>query len=205
MNTDTQRELEKIFMSYHRALENFKLLNIKTRTNKNINMKDLIDAIDIMNEKHPSCRWKCQNPDSRKHYILAEGFYWLLDVYYQQEKPLIDADIEFFITRIQLYEELLNVPTKDFFVDNMYVYELDEYFKRKAETIRKAILKMLKVNKTYRFIDNGKYKISKEGIKWLCKNCFKYKYLELLEKYKMELTEKYIEAGYPYDIFLFKK
>ncbi len=87
----------------------------------------------------------------------------------------------------------------------MYVYELDEYFKRKAETIRKAILKMLKVNKTYRFIDNGKYKISKEGIKWLCKNCFKYKYLELLEKYKMELTEKYIEAGYPYDIFLFNK
>ena len=117
MNTDTQRELEKIFMSYHRALENLKLLNIKTRTNKNINMKDLIDAIDIMNEKHPSCRWKCQNPDSRKHYILSEGFYWLLDVYYQQEKPLIDADIEFFITRIQLYEELLNVPTKDFFVE----------------------------------------------------------------------------------------
>ena len=141
MNTDTQRELEKIFMSYHRALENFKLLNIKTRTNKNINMKDLIDAIDIMNEKHP-CRWKCQNPDSRKHYILAEGFYWLLDVYYQQEKPLIDADIEFFITRIQLYEELLNVPTKDFFVDNMYVYELDEYFKRKAETIRKRTVEL---------------------------------------------------------------
>ena len=48
MNTDTQRELEKIFMSYHRALENLKLLNIKTRTNKNINMKDLIDAIDLL-------------------------------------------------------------------------------------------------------------------------------------------------------------
>ena len=28
MNTDTQRELEKIFMSYHRALENFKLLGV---------------------------------------------------------------------------------------------------------------------------------------------------------------------------------
>ena len=90
MNTDTEKELEKIFMSYNRVLENFKLLNIKTRTNKNINMKDLIDAIDIMNEKHPSCRWKCQNSNSRKHYILAEGFYWLLYVYYQQEKPLID-------------------------------------------------------------------------------------------------------------------
>ena len=30
---------------------------------------------------------------------------------------------------------------------------------------------------------------------------FKQKYLKLLEKYKMELTEKYIKAGYPYDIF----
>lgn len=205
MNTDTQRELDKIFMSYSRVLENLKLLEIKTKTNKEINIINLSNAIDIMHKNHQSCKWKCQNPDSRKHYILTEGFYWLLDVYYQREKPLIDADIEFFITRIQLYEELLNVPTKDFFVDNMYVCELDEYFRRKAETIRKAILKMTKVNKDYRFIDNGKYKISKEGIEWLCKNCFKHKYLELLEKYKMEQTEKYIEAGYPYDIFLFNK
>ena len=30
----------------------------------------------------------------------------------------------------------------------------------------------------------------------------KQKYLELLEEYKMELTEKYIENGYLYDNFL---
>lgn len=205
MITDTEKQLERIFMSYSRALENFKLLNIKTKTNKKMNMKDLIDAIDIMNEKHPTCRWKCKNPDSRIHYILAEGFSWLLDVYFQKEKPLVDADIEFFITRIELYKNLLNVPNKDFFLDNMYVSELDNYFNRKHETVRKAILKMVKVNDNYRFIENGKYKVSKEGIEWLCKNCFKHKYLELLEQYKMELTEKYIDAGYPYDIFLFKK
>ena len=41
----------------------------------------------------------------------------------------------------------------------------------------------------------------KEGVEWICKNVFKQKYLELLEKYKMELTEMYIEAGYPYDNF----
>ena len=39
------------------------------------------------------------------------------------------------------------------------------------------------------------------SIKWICKNVFKQKYLELLEKYKMELTELYIKAGYPYDHF----
>lgn len=205
MNTDTEKELERIFMSYNRALENLKLLDIKTKTNKEINIRDLSNAVDIMHKNHPTCRWKCQNPDSKKHYILTEGFYWLLDVYYQQEKPLVDADIEFFIARIEMYEKFLNVPTKDFFVDNIYVNELDKYFNRKPETIRKAILKMTKVNKDYRFIENGKYKVSKEGIEWLCKNRFKYKYLELLESYKMELTELYIEAGFPYDIFLFNK
>lgn len=205
MITDTNKELERIFMSYSRALENFKLLNVTTKTNKEMNMKDLIDAIDIMSKKHPTCRWKCKNPDSRKHYILAEGFYWLLEVYFQKQKPLVDADIDFFLYRIELYKNFLNVPIKDFFLENIYVCDLGKYFNRKPETIRKAILKMLKVNKDYRFIEDGKYKISAKGIEWLCKNCFKHKFLELLESYKMELTEQYIAAGFPYDIFLFSK
>ena len=53
----------------------------------------------------------------------------------------------------------------------------------------------------YKSLVNNKVVISKEGVEWICKNIFKHKYLELLEKYKMELTEKYIEAGYPYDNF----
>ena len=40
-----------------------------------------------------------------------------------------------------------------------------------------------------------------KGIELLCKEYFKQKYLEILEDYKMELTEKYIKAGYPYDLF----
>lgn len=35
-------------------------------------------------------------------------------------------------------------------------------------------------------------------------NCFKQKYLEILEKYKMELTEEYISKGYIYDNFFGK-
>lgn len=205
MNTDTKKVLEGIFMSYNKALEKLKLLNIKTKTNKEINMKNLIDAIDIMNKKHPTCRWKCQNPDSRKHYILTEGFYWLLEVYYQREKSLIDADIKYFIKRIKLYENLLKVSKKNFWTNSIKVSELSKYFNRKTNTIQKAISRMIKIDKNYRFVENGQYKVSKEGIEWLCKNCFKHKYLELLEIYKMDLTEKYIEAGFPYDIFLFKK
>ncbi len=54
----------------------------------------------------------------------------------------------------------------------------------------------------YKFLVDGKVVISSKGVEWICKNVFfKQKYLKLLEKYKMELTEKYIKAGYPYDIF----
>lgn len=46
---------------------------------------------------------------SRKYFILIEGYYWLLNVYFQKEKALIDADINFFEDRIKQYEELLKV------------------------------------------------------------------------------------------------
>ncbi len=62
---------------------------------------------------------------------------------------------------------------------------------------------MIKYNKDYMFIRENKYFVTNEGIEWLCKkNIFKQKYLEILEKYKMELTELYIKAGYPYDLFV---
>lgn len=53
----------------------------------------------------------------------------------------------------------------------------------------------------YKFLVDGKVVISSKGVEWICKNVFKQKYLELLEKKKMELTEKYIKAGYIYDHF----
>lgn len=59
-------------------------------------------------------------------------------------------------------------------------------------------------NGNYRYKKDGKYIISKLGIEWLCKNCFKQKYLELLEDYKMELTQKYMDEGYIYDNFLLR-
>lgn len=202
MVSNTERELEKIFISYDRVLYRLKILNIKTKGGKEVTHKDLRYAVNLMEKKHPTCRWKCQKAKGKKHYILIEGYYWLTYVYFQNEKSLIDMDIEFFTTRIKLYEELLQVTPKILWTNDMYVDELQSYFNRSLDpTIRRSIRKMLQFNKDYRFIENSKYKISKEGIEWLCKNCFKQKYLELLENYKMELTEKYIKAGYPYDIF----
>ncbi|HJJ05580.1 MAG TPA: hypothetical protein OIM45_07070 [Clostridiaceae bacterium] len=56
MHTDTEKELEKISMFYNRVLENLKLLNIKMKNNKEINIKDLTNTINIMNKWHPACR-----------------------------------------------------------------------------------------------------------------------------------------------------
>ena len=53
----------------------------------------------------------------------------------------------------------------------------------------------------YKSYTDEKVVISCKVVEWICKNVFKQKYLELLEKYKMELTELYIKAGYPYDHF----
>lgn len=202
MNTDSIQELEKIFMSYDSILYKLKLLGIKTKGNKEIAHNDLRKAISVMIKKHPTCRWKQQKPMGKRHYILTEGFYWLLEVYFQTEKNMVDADIDYFNMRIKLYEDLLKFTPKNFWNDDMYVYELPDYFKRVPGTIKNGIIKMNKAtNNLYKYYENGKSKISKEGIEWLCKNYFKQKYLELLEDYKMDLTEKYILAGYPYDVF----
>ncbi len=53
----------------------------------------------------------------------------------------------------------------------------------------------------FKFLNYNKIIISNKGVEWICKNVFKQKYLELMERYKMELAELYIEAGYPYYVF----
>ena len=86
--------------------------------------------------------------------------------------------------------------------DDMDIKQLCKYFNRKEITIRKAINKMCDSGLSeYKSYTDEKAVISCKGVEWICKNVFKQKYLELLEKKKMELTEKYIEAGYIYDHF----
>ena len=196
-----ESKLDEIFLSYDKILYKLNIQNIKTKTGNNITHKDLRYAIQIMQRKHKNCRWKSEKIRSRNSYILIEGYYWLINVYFNNKKKLIDADIEFFKKRIQQYEELLKLESKNLFDKDMKIQELVNYFNKKYETIEKAIWKMLKIHNNYRYIESDNYIITKEGIEWLCKNCFKQNYLEILESYKMELTEKYIRAGYIYDNF----
>lgn len=203
---DSEQILDSVFLSYNKILKRLKLLGITTKHGKEVKHIDLIKAVDVMLKKHPTCRWRSEKVKSRKYFILDEGYAWLLQVYFNKEKSLIDADVEFFETRIKLYEEFLKVEHKEnWWNEDMDIKQLCKYFDRKDITVRKDIKKMCDSGfEEYKVLVNGKVMISSKGVEWICKNVFKQKYLKVLEKYKMELTEKYIEAGYPYDNFFWR-
>ena len=127
-------------------------------------------------------------------------------MYFEKEKSLIDTDVEFFETRIKLYEDFLKVEhNENWCNEDMDIKQLEKYFNRAESSIRKAIKKMCDNGfSNYKYLDNNRVIISKKGVEWICKNVFKQKYLELLEKYKMELTELYIEKAYIYDEYFGK-
>lgn len=56
---------------------------------------DLRKAVDVMIKKHPTCRWRSEKIKSKKYFILIEGYEWLKRVYFQKEKSLTDADVNF--------------------------------------------------------------------------------------------------------------
>ncbi len=203
MRMDSEQVLDSIFLSYNKILKRLHLLGITTKHGKEITHMDLRKAIDVMLKKHPTCRWRSEKIKSRKYFILIEGFAWLNQVYFQKEKSLIDADVDFFEDRIRQYEELLKIEhNENWWNEDMDIKQLCNYFNRKDITVRKAIKKMCYDGfEEYKYLIDNKVVISSKGVEWICKNVFKQKYLELLEKYKMELTELYIKAGYPYDNF----
>lgn len=159
-----------------------------------------------MLKKHPTCRWRSEKVRSRKYFILVEGYDWIKFVYFEKEKSLVDADVEFFETRIKLYEDFLKVEhNKNWWNEDMNIRQLEKNFNRTESSIRKAIKEMWDNGfSIYKYLENNRVIISRKGVEWICKNVFKQKYLEILEKYKMELTELYIKAGYPYDHFFYR-
>lgn len=102
---DSEQILDSIFLSYNKILKRLKLLGITTKHGKEVKHIDLRKAVNVMLEKHPTCRWRSEKIRNRKYFILVEGYDWIKFVYFEKEKSLIDADVEFFETRIKLYEE----------------------------------------------------------------------------------------------------
>ena len=183
----SEQALDSIFLSYNKILKRFQLLGVTTKYGKEITHEDLRKAIEVMLKKHPTCRWRSEKVKSKKYFILDEGYVWLIQVYFNKEKSLIDADVDFFEDRIRQYEELLKIQhDENWWNEDMDIKQLCNYFNRKENSVRKAIKRMWDNGfEQYKFLVDGKVVISSKGVEWICKNVFKQKYLELLEKYKM--------------------
>ena len=136
---DSERELDNIFLSYNKILKRLNSRGYKTKNGKEITHKDLRYAVDFMIKKHPTCRWRSNKVKSRKFYVIDEGYWWLVDVFFQNEKDLIDADIEFFKDRIEKYENFLKVQPKELFTNDISYSKLENFFNRKLYTIKRAI------------------------------------------------------------------
>ena len=94
-----------------------------------------------MLKKHPTCRWRSEKVRSRKYFILVEGYYWIKFVYFEKEKSLVDADVEFFETRIKVYEDFLKVEhNENWCNEDMDIKQLEKYFSRAESSIRKCVI-----------------------------------------------------------------
>ena len=87
--SNSEAELDKIFLSYNKILRRLNLLELKTKHGKEITYVDLKYAIKVMLEKHPDCRWRSKKIRSKRYYILIEGYYWLKYVYFQNENHFL--------------------------------------------------------------------------------------------------------------------
>ena len=142
MRRDSEQAFDSIFLSYNKILKRFKLIGVTTKCGKEVTHEDLRKAVDVMLKKHPICRWRSEKIRSRKYFILVEGYYWIKFVYFEKEKSLIDADVEFFETRIKVYEHFLKVGhNENWCNEDMDIKQLERYFNRAESSIRKAIKK----------------------------------------------------------------
>ena len=122
---DSEQALDNIFLSYDKILKRLQLLGITTKHGKEVKHVDLRKAVDVMLEKNPTCRWRSEKVRSRKYLIIIEGYEWIRRVYFEKEKSLIDADVEFFETRIKLYEDFLEVErNKNWWNEDMDIKQL---------------------------------------------------------------------------------
>lgn len=78
---------------------------------------------------------------------------------------MIDADIDFFETRIKQYEKFLKIYSdRKWWNEKMNIKELETYFNRGESSIRKAIRKMRREGlECYKLYENDKVIISNDG------------------------------------------
>lgn len=195
-----------MFMNYKEILSDFNNRGLTTKGSKPITHTDLRKAIQVMQQKHSLCRWRSERIKQRYYYIQYEGVLWLRNVYFNSyDMKFIDKDIKWFKNRIIWYQNQfdknnIDYPEFSFNVDTMNKIQLSRYFDKSISTIENA-LRMYEKNTSLkdRCYKDGKLQVQSSAVIWLIENQFKYKYIEILESYKMELTEIFKANGGYYD------
>ena len=210
MNMPSSEDIRKlIFMNYKEILEDFQKRKMKTKNGVEISHNDLRYAVQVMNKKHSSCRWQSEKIKKRYYYIQYEGVVWLREVYFSEyDSKLIDKDLIWFKNRIQWYQQQFDKNNIEYTkfelkINDMTKKELSIYLNKSVSTIENGLRDYEKATgENIRKYEDGELKISEFTIEWLIKNKYKNKYLQLLEDYKMLLTEIYKKNGGYYDNFL---
>ncbi len=168
----------------------------KWRVQQKFNLSDeqFENVIKKMKRRHPLESWvqkRIASNGERVVYIKLEFVEWLSEVYFNENKFYLDADIDFFKKQITRLENELNINHHEFEYQDISLYDLRNYFNRSKNAIGVAINRMEKRNNTsYKYIKDGKVMISKEGVKWLTENYFRKAYLKDLELYKLNLQKQ---------------
>ncbi len=211
MNSEELRKL--VFMNYEEIVEELAKQNIKTKNGKTITHHELRQAISIMQKKHSLCRWRSEKVRKNYYYIQYEGYLWLKDVYFKNyETKFIDKDIGWFKTRIEFYKNNLEknkieFPKFNFNIAKMNVNETSHFFNKSNSTIKKTLIEYEKnISTEYKrqYNKDGLLILDEEILKWMIEEKFKQKYLELLERYKMQLTEIFKNNGGLYDNYFYR-
>ena len=64
MYVNSEQALNSVFLSYDKILKKLHLLGLITKHGKEIAELDLRKAIDVMLEKHPTCRWRSEKVEN---------------------------------------------------------------------------------------------------------------------------------------------
>lgn len=168
----------------------------KWRVQKDLNLTEvqLEKIIHRMIKRHPLENWvitRRANNGEKVVYLKLEFVNWLKEVYFNKEKYYLDLDIDFFERQILRLEEELNISHFNFDYPNQSLKDLRSYFNKSKNVIGVAVNKMNKqTNSSYKYIEDGKVMISKEGVKWLAEKYFRRAYLKDIENYKLELQKR---------------
>ena len=120
MAWDSERELEKIFLSHNKILRNFKILEIRTRNGKEITNKDLI----VNRTEKFDLKIHIRKPINLKSTMIIDDAFLLLNSKCEGMAIVIDENKEF-----------IGVVTLEDILESVVGNIFDEYDKTGGELV----------------------------------------------------------------------